>query len=169
MVLRPQDVLVLLKLAVKAGAPWTYPELADELGMSASEVHGAVKRASVAGLMNPDGRQPNRRALLELCEHGLRYVFPAVRSAITRGMPTAHAAQPLSDMFKVRGEIGAVVWPDPEGAARGEGISPLYESAPKAARRDAQLYEVLALVDALRGGRARERELASAELRKRLL
>ncbi|MEG7523780.1 MAG: hypothetical protein M3H12_11860 [Chromatiales bacterium] len=47
-------------------------------------------------------------------------------------------------------------------------FSPLYKSAPGAAKRDPALYELLVLVDAIRGGRARERELAIKELRARL-
>jgi hypothetical protein len=39
---------------------------------------------------------------------------------------------------------------------------------PKAARRDPVLYELLALVDALRDGRARERRMAERELSTRL-
>jgi hypothetical protein len=61
-----------------------------------------------------------------------------------------------------------VVWADPQGTVRGEALEPLYRSVPEAARADAQLYEWLALVDAVRSGRARERELAVAELRRRL-
>jgi len=42
-------------------------------------------------------------------------------------------------------------------------------SVPKAARADAKLYEWLVLVDAVRGGRAREREVAIKEIRSRSL
>lgn len=48
-VLKPQDAVVLLKLVV-AGEGWTYPSLAESLGMSASEVHAAVGRAKRGGL-----------------------------------------------------------------------------------------------------------------------
>ena len=51
---------------------------------------------------------------------------------------------------------------------RGQGIAPLYESVPLAAAKDQQLYELLALVDALRVGRARERALAIGELESRI-
>jgi hypothetical protein len=44
----------------------------------------------------------------------------------------------------------------------------LYRSAPRAAQRDADLYECLALIDAIRGGRARERKLAEELLQKKL-
>jgi hypothetical protein len=60
------------------------------------------------------------------------------------------------------------VWPDPEGEVRGVGFEPLCKSAPKAARKDPVLYELLALVDALRDGRARERPIAERELSTRL-
>ena len=60
------------------------------------------------------------------------------------------------------------VWPSADGTVRGLAFSPLYRSAPQAAGRDEILYELLALVDALRAGRARERELAGKEIERRL-
>lgn len=57
-------------------------------------------------------------------------------------------------------EWAVSVWPCPEGKVRGESFSPLYRSVPVAARNDPHLYEVLALVDAIRGGRNRERKMA---------
>jgi hypothetical protein len=45
-------------------------------------------------------------------------------------------------------------------------LAPLYKSVPYAAKRDLKLYALLALVDAVRDGRARERNLAIKEIRK---
>ena len=42
MALKPQDLLVALKLWVGRDQAWTYPLLARSLGMSVSEAHGAV-------------------------------------------------------------------------------------------------------------------------------
>ena len=81
-------------------------------------------------------------------------------------MPTAHSAPPLSKRILANGE--ALVWPDPEGTLRGQSIRPLYATVPSAARNDQKLYELLALVDAIRVGKARERKLAEEELGKRL-
>jgi hypothetical protein len=167
--LRPQDVLVALKLAVVGEPERAYARLAESLGMSASEVHASVQRAVQAGLVRADSREPNRAALCELLVHGLKYVFPCERGALTRGMPTAHAAPPLNARFPAAPNDVPPVWPDPEGDVRGEELRPLYPSVPSAARKDARLYELLALVDALRAGRAREREVAAKELRSRLL
>jgi hypothetical protein len=60
------------------------------------------------------------------------------------------------------------VWPHPEGGTRGQGLRPIYMSVPDASLRDAELYEWMALLDAIRSGRAREREPAVGMIRKRL-
>jgi hypothetical protein len=60
------------------------------------------------------------------------------------------------------------VWPYAEGPLRGIAFSPLYKNVPQAALRDSKLYELLALVDAIREGRAREREIAIRELTARI-
>lgn len=87
---------------------------------------------------------------------------------MTRGLPTSYAAAPLRQHFAKSNEAPPVYKPEPEGTVRGEELAPLYRSVPKAARQDEQLYELLVLVDAVRSGRARERELAVKELRSRL-
>lgn len=165
--LKSQDVLVLLKLAAHRDRAWSYPGLGIDLGMSSSEVHAAIKRAAEGGLFHIAKRAVNRNALLEFLVHGMKYVFPASRHGLTRGMPTSHAAPPLKAQFRGSQDLPPV-WPDPDGPVRGEALEPLYKSVPHAARADAELYEWLALVDAVRAGRARERELAVKELRSRL-
>jgi hypothetical protein len=45
-------------------------------------------------------------------------------------------------------------------------VEPLFKAAPDAARREPRLCELLALVDALRAGRARDKALATARLKK---
>jgi hypothetical protein len=55
------------------------------------------------------------------------------------------------------------------GVSGGQSIEPLYRTVPWAARRDRSLYELLALIDGLRVGKARERSLTEKELRRRIL
>jgi len=58
-------------------------------------------------------------------------------------------ALPLSaEISSAQGE--APVWSDPRGKARGEGLSPLHREVPEVALPDPALYELLALLDALR-------------------
>jgi hypothetical protein len=167
--LKPQDVCVLLKIVALDQAPWSYNQLAYELGMSGSEVHAGVKRAVEASLMKLDEGwgYPDAQALEEFLVHGLKYVFTPVRGGLTMGMPTAHAAPPLNLVFAAHAEPPPV-WPDADGTVRGVEFSPLYKSVPLAAKRDLKLYQLLALVDAIRGGHAEEREVAVRELRLRL-
>jgi len=167
--LKSQDILFLLKLVSNKDNAWSFNKLAIDLGMSPSEVHAASKRVIKAKLaIKQDGQlKPVIRNLLEFLITGIQYVFVPERSGLNRGMPTAHAAEPLLSHFMPNNEPPPV-WPDPEGEVRGESFSPLYKSAPYAAKRDSELYQLLALVDAIRGGRVRERELAKKELKIRL-
>ena len=169
MALKPQDVLVVLKLLAMGQKSWSYAWLAVQLGMSPSQLHSAVKHALTSQLAVRKGEEivPNIRNLEEFLVHGLKYVFVPEQGEMTRGIPTGHAAPPLSKHFVSTGEPPPV-WPDPKGEVRGSAFSPLYSLAPQAALSDPQLYELLVLVDAIRGGRAREREIAIKELKKRL-
>jgi hypothetical protein len=137
--------------------------------MSTSEVHAAVKRAQASQLLHVPEMDylPNLAAVEEFLVHGIKYAFPTVRGELTRGVPTAYAAEPLSGLI-VPGTDPPPVWPYPTGRVRGLSFEPLYKAAPRAALRDAGLHEVLALVDALRGGRVRERQLAGELLKRRL-
>lgn len=169
MTLKPQDVLVVLKLVALGGKPWSYASLGVQLGMSPSQLHSAVMRGLAAQLAVRTGDEitPHIRNLEEFLIHGLRYVFLPERGDLTRGIPTAHAASPLSRHFRTTGEPPPV-WPDPDGKARGVAFSPLYKFAPTAAKSDSKLYELLVIVDAIRAGRAREREIGIKELKQRL-
>lgn len=167
--LKPQDLLFLLKLIVIEKKQWSFNKLSIELGMSPSEVHAAAQRSLAARLAVKEGNdiRVNVRNLEDFLLHGMQYVFVPERGELNRGMPTAYASAPMDAYFAEVNEPPPV-WPDPEGEVRGESFSPIYKSAPVAARNDPKLYELLALVDAIRGGRAREREIAKKELKKRL-
>lgn len=163
--LKPQDVLLLLKIVSEDSPSWNQIPMAKTLGLSQSEVSEAVGRCKFAGLLAPNGKTVMKMALMELLQFGLRYVFPAKPGAVVRGVPTSHSAKPLSDDIQ---SSEAYVWPYSKGTVRGHSILPLYPSVPEAALNDEKLHELLALVDALRVGRAREKELAIKELKKRL-
>lgn len=167
--LRPIDIAVLLKLTLPGAAELSFQQLASDLHVASSEVHGAVKRARVSGLMHHDGpKKVNRSALLELLGHGMRYVYPPVRGEQTRGVPTSFAAEPLRSVIH-QGGSEVSVWPYVLGKVRGESFEPLYKHAAEAALADPAFYELLSLVDALRDGRVRERKIALEIMSKRLL
>ena len=151
-----------LKLAANRGAASSYAQLASELGLSASQVHASMKRADISRLVHAKSKNARKKELAEFLVHGLKYMLPAELGPVARGVPTGHSAKPLCDLLS-GGE--PLVWEDPEGALRGASIKPIHRAAPFAARCDSGLHAGLALVDAIRGGQARERQLAEEKLR----
>jgi len=167
--MRPQDILVLAKLSVQGNKPSRVLDLAYELGLSQSEVSMALERCRRAGLLDPEKRKPLPSAFREFLLYGLKYVFPGELGSVVRGVPTAHSAPPLlKRIVSSRKDLEQYVWPSAEGKARGIAVEPLYPSVPLAASRDPKLYEILALIDAIRLGRAREQKIAVDELDRRL-
>jgi hypothetical protein len=164
-----QDIALLLKLAIEDDPRLQSRKLAESLSISPSEVSKALRRCVDAGLLYVSGaeKRVNRSALLEFLAHGLRYVFPPVRGPMIRGVPTAASAEPLKSRFVDETEP-PTVWPHGEGKVRGIALAPLYKGAPKAALRDPGFYSVLALTDAIRSGRTRERNLALDLLKKEI-
>lgn len=165
--LKPQDVLICIKIALHDEKHWSYQSLADELFLSASEAYAGAKRAEVSRLIDLRNKIVYRGALREFLIHGVKYAYPPKRGGLTRGIPTGYAAPPLVHQFSlVQGD--PPVWPTLEGQVRGYEFSPLYASVPKAAAGDKRLYELLALIDAIRDGRAREANIAADEVKARL-
>lgn len=165
--MRPQDVALLLRLTLPESEALQGKDLAHALHLSAAEISESLRRCLYSRLLR-DGvrlRQVQPRALLEFLLYGLPYVFPVQPGAPARGMTTGPSAPPLVATF---GLEPAYVWPDARGEVWGTAIEPLYAGAPAAARDDARLYELLALVDALRLSRPRERRVATDLLSKAL-
>jgi len=165
--LSPQDIVVLLKILSFRGDPWVQMQLAIKLELSQAEISNSLVRSKYAGLLDASGKVVSKQALMDFLHHGIAYAFPARPGALVRGVPTAHSAAPLNKW--IEGGEEEYVWPSATGNMRGQAVSPLYRNVVKAVRSDPEMHELLALVDGIRVGRARERELAVKELRKRLI
>jgi hypothetical protein len=97
-IMKPQDVIALLKIVNLKDKPWTQLTLADELFISQSEISASIARSKYADLLHANGKT-------------------------------------VMDAVKL----------------------------------DTRLYEMLALVDALRVGKAREKDFAIGELKQMIL
>lgn len=161
----PQDVVILMKIAFNKNNDWKQKLLAESLWLSQSEISKSLARSKYAGLLGESG-VVSKRALLDFLHHGIAYVFPVQPGAIARGIPTAHSASPLNNLVSASDDY---VWPSAKGHVKGQSIAPLYKNVIHAVQNDPQLHEVLALVDAIRVGRVREKQIAISELKKRLL
>lgn len=164
--MRPQDIVILLKLISIEGKSLNISELSHSLFLSLSEVSQSLNRSQIANLIDYDKKNVFRQNLMEFIEHGAKYVFPSRPGSMIRGMPTAHS-HPFMEK-KINGDI-PYVWPDNQGNEIGLELLPFYEKQTDAARQDEKLYKLLALVDVLRIGKVREIKLAVPELKKMIL
>ncbi len=166
--LKPQDVLVVIKIALLGRPDWTYATLASELFLSASGVHESVQRAAKSDLINLENRSVKLEPLLEFLIHGVRYSFPPEYGKIAHGMATAFGAEVAKRYLTVAAGETIPVWPGRLGDSRGITMKPLHKSVPVAAARDQRLYDVMAFIDMVRSGKARERRVAAEQITSRL-
>lgn len=165
--LKPQDIVLVVKLLANSDKELRISDLSSELGISSSEISNAYYRLIKSKLIDPLDRKPLKKNVLEFLVHALKYLYPAELLAVSKGVPTAHSANPLK--LKIRSSSrDQYVWPSSEGSVRGHSITPLYNSVPEACIKDSKLHEWLALCDAIRVGKARERKFAQKELETRL-
>ncbi len=164
--MRPQDILVLLKIISMKNPEWLNLDIANSLKISQSEVSEALNRCKIARLIDGDKRKIYINSFKEFLIYGLKYVFPAEPGAIVRGIPTAHSANPIKELISQGSEN--FVWPYSKGILRGQSIEPLYDTIPMVVQNDILFYELLAILDTLRIGRVREIKIAIDELEKRL-
>jgi len=123
-----------------------------------------VRRSAAPGSVAPADNpvRPHAHNLAEFALRGAKYAFPATKLPLVIGVPTSHSAPAFAGVF-APGSTD-FVWPHPNGSVRGVGVEPLHPSVPFAAMQDDKLYELLALFDAMRVGKARERGMALARL-----
>ncbi|MCM0605934.1 MAG: hypothetical protein KA715_07565 [Xanthomonadaceae bacterium] len=165
--MKPQDIVVLLKILLWQDRKWTQHDLANDLGISQTEINFSLSRLVKSGLLDEAKKHPFKHALAEFLIHGLKYIYPAELSGNGRGMATAQTYSLLAKKL-ISAEDNQVVWPDPEGKDRGQHLEPLYPSVPFAAKKDPELHEWLALIDAIRIGSVRVQKFAIDRIHKKL-
>lgn len=163
--MRPQDIVILLKVITIPRKDWQYRDLASSLIMSTSEVSESLIRSHMAGLIDESRRKVHRRSLLEFLEHGLHYVFPQAPGTMVTGTATAHSHPYFAKFFN--SELN-YVWPFENGHMRGLSITPLHKSVPEAVKNDERLHLLLSALDIIRVGRVREMEKAINVLHKEI-
>jgi predicted transcriptional regulator len=164
--MRPQDIVVLMKLVALDNEPWQYRDLSSSLYISISEISESLNRSMLAGLVDQSRKKIKRNSLMEFIQYGFHYVFPQVPGAIVNGIATAHSHPYYSNLIVSQFPY---VWPSPKGIIRGQAIEPLHKGVVKAVIHDEVLYKLLAGLDILRVGKIREINLALDELKSQIL
>lgn len=159
--LKPQDVLMLLKIIV---APkLSQKDLAFSLEVSPAEISHGLKRLKVSKLLTSDGFV-NKEACIEFLIHGVKYVFPSEFGPNSIGIPTSFARPGFKFVRFKKDEI--YVWPHPEGEIKGITLRPFHPSIPNACLKDEGLYTLASLIEMVRSGRVREQQIAAKEITK---
>lgn len=171
--LKSQDCIVLIKLLANPAVEMSQRQLAKTLCISLAEINAGIRRLEEAGLLRKNKQVklfPNINAAEDFLINAIKFFFPGKLGEYTRGTPTAIAAPIFYDKIAL-GNEPIPVWPDALGEKRGVALDPIHPSIPKALREnpDPTFYGLLALVDTIRSGHPRERDLAATLLRKTLL
>ncbi len=164
---RKSDIYVLSGLLAQ-DSDWSYRSLADRLRVPHPVVQRALSRAQEADLYSAERRAVHVPHFEEFALHALRFVAPAQLGALVPGVPAAWAAEPMAGAIRSSREEPPPVWPYAHGQARGQAIEPLHPAAPEAVDDWPELGEILALLDSLRAGDSRVRQVAE-DLLMRLL
>ena len=169
--LKPQDILVACKLFTLGEAEWPMRRLAGSLAISVGETHAAIERGKVSGILGtPRGRlNVGRRKLFDLISVAVPQVYYAVRGSVEMGIPTAMHAEPLKGVFSRDGRLVPLVWASNLGTVKGESLLPLYPTVPRVVEHDLDLHRLLALIDVVRVGDAKDRRLATDLLERLIL
>lgn len=157
--IRPQDVVLMMKLLSEPSL--AQMELSNKLHLSQSEISHGLKRLKGSGLVNLSGRVI-QEASIEFFVHAIKYIYPPQLGAPALGIPTAYA-HPDFEFVRHQSEAPCV-WPYSEGKIRGPSLLPIYKSLPQACLEDKLLYKIASLVEMIRMGRAREKQLAAESL-----
>jgi hypothetical protein len=159
------DLYILLGTLLSEKNTATLRELAATLHVDHTLVHRALKRAENAGLYRVSARQVNLANFEELAIHAARFIAPARLGELTRGVPAAWAAEPISAIIHQRESELPPVWPSALGAVRGQALEPLHPAAVQASQEEQALARLLSIIDSLRAGDVRVREVAATALR----
>lgn len=156
------DVVVLCKIFIlqsEGMSNWTYSQLAQETCLSVGETHASIKRLKNSRLYDEFTKSVIPAAMLEFLTHGVKYAFPAEIGIPARGIATSHSAPVFGDEM-LQSDTDTFVWPYAKGKQKGLSVKPLSKNTPLAVKKDPRLYDFLALIDAVRMGKSREKDIA---------
>lgn len=156
--MRPHDILVISKIIVAGETDWKQTDLAEGLLMSQSEISASLRRSDRAHLLNKREKILYPQNVLDFMVHGFPYVFPVEIGPVSKGVPTALSHPLFLESFPL--PAIPFVWASKAGDILGQSITPLHPRQAEAALKDEGLYQLLACLDVIRMGKAREKQVA---------
>lgn len=171
--LKPQDCLV---LASRIFCPdLDQQSTAAKVMISQSSASYSLNRLKEAHLLSRTG-EANLANSIEFMICALKYLYPGKLTGLSVGIPTAHTL-PDFDFVNWKGQL-PVIWPfvnlnkDIEHRVelvKGEVLQPIHKNVPYVAFVYWEFHKLFALIDMIRIGRAREKNIAKDEIQKFIL
>jgi hypothetical protein len=167
--MKPQDISVLCMLIHFGKEKWNFDKLSEAVCLSRGESHKSIKRLIEAQLYNDIAKKPILQNTEEFFVHSIKYLVPKKIMSVERGIRTSHSHLVFENDFSDAKE--KYVWPYFKGKDRGVAIEPISKNVVEAVLKiglDSKniFYTLLALIDAIRLGKARERKLGREYLKK---
>ena len=160
--LKPQDTILALKYwsLKQSNVDGSVGDIVESTGISASEVSKGTRRLISANLVVERDASffAESGALLEWLSYGIRYAYPQKSVGYGRGTATSWNCPILQS--EMTPPTPAWVWPVSGGEVEGILIQPFHGSVPFAASEDKLLYQVMSLLEAIRGGKPGELAIA---------
>jgi hypothetical protein len=167
--IKPQDILLLSKLISLNGMHERQIDLATDLDLSQAEVANSLERLKRASLIDETKKNVNRLAAIEFFKHAIKFLFPIEYDAPSRGVLIGPSAEFIRKEVRSRDDMSYIL-EDLNGESSGVSIRPIYPSVLKAIKGNEMMYQLLCLVDVLRGlGGVRHRQFAETEISKIIL
>lgn len=160
--MRPEDIFVLLKIAVIGSCEWTPFQLSIELGHSQSEIEGSIERLLSANLLRST-RRPDPDAFKKFLLMDFPDKFRTQPGKLTRGMLTG--AKPGMFFTGTLPYASIWVWSKKDGPDMGYEIEPLSPHCCFAALNDSRFKKVLGITETLRVAGKEARLWAEMSLR----
>jgi translation elongation factor EF-1beta/biotin operon repressor len=167
--IKSQDILILMKLITLKGSPFRQVDLSSSLGISQAEIAYSLDRLKFSGLINEDKKKVNKLNSIEFLLHAVKFMFPMEYDAPARGIKVGPSSDMIRKEVKEKLDMDFVI-PTLDGENVGFGIKPIYATTGKVVQSDEKVYELVNLVDILRGlGGVRHKKFAETKLRQIIL
>jgi len=157
--MQPQDLLIALFLILEKKKTYQ-KDIADRLKISRAAVSYSVNRLIKLNLLSQDKERIMAQTILDFIKYAIHIVYPAQQGPRVKGILTGDIT--LLDNTILSDD--KYVWKSSLGHDIGQEISPLYRSAPEIAASEPALYKALQLIDIIRIGNSREKNLAFKKL-----
>jgi hypothetical protein len=161
--MKPQDILIALKILANPDTPFRQMDLALSLHLSISEISRALNRLASQHLYIKANKTIAVPQFLYFIEHAAPFIFRLNRTGPTSGNPLFQSQWVQQNRYNPPIQWG---WEGHHGTQNLHGYSPFHKSVPKACAKDSAFRRMVLLFEHSLITEGDERNRALVQLRK---